>query len=203
MKDFAYLQERYQILKGDDSVLTADTTGKSHINAAIGDITSAFPFSWTHTTTTGILVAGSFTLPADYNPGFAIDYAAIVKTELLPKDPKRMNEDGGDYGYNVSYNATTHAYTFNCQTLTGTVTYGYYINVADLSANSDPCVIPDPEAVAYLAASKNWIGSERNQALKADYDQEAKARVKSMIQQDQAFGAIYLQGSVLDYNNLS
>lgn len=201
-KTFAYVQERYQILKGDDSTLTADTTGKSHINAAQGDVAGAHPFTWTKVTTTGTLTAGVFTLPTNYNPEFSIPYAAIDGVELTGKDPKSFAEDGGSFGFHVSYDAATNTFIFNCQTTTGTVDYQYHATPAELTLDADVCPVPDAECVAYLAAAKNWIGTERNQQLKADYQAEAERRIKEMVQKDAAFGPVYQEGSVLDYTIL-
>lgn len=200
-KTFADIQARYQILKGDDSSLVADTTGKSHINAAKDDIVSAFPFSWTQATTTLTLSAGVATLPAAYNPGFQLEDARIDTTVLIPI-PIGERDNGNDNVYWITYNSATDTYIFNSNTLTGSVVVYYHVDLTDMSSDTDKCRIPDSEAVAYLAAAKNWIGSERDKDLQADYAKEAENRIKVMINQDVEFGATYTEGSILDYNLL-
>jgi hypothetical protein len=199
-KTFLDIQARYQILSGDDSVLTTGTTGDSHINAAIDDITSTYPFSWLRTAVTASLSSGVITLPSNYQPAFGIEYARIVTGEdLVQKDAKGM-QDNGTNGYIITYVPGSDAYTLTCQTLTGSVLYYYYYTPTALSDDSDICFIPDPEAVAYLAAAKNWIGSERNEALQMSYAKEADRRIKAMIQQDAAFGPVISEDNISSYN---
>jgi len=63
------------------------------------------------------------------------------------------------------------------------------------------CLVPDGEAVAYLAAAKMWIGDERNQALKADYEQEATARISQMYTQDINNGPTFYPRSLVADNS--
>jgi hypothetical protein len=199
-KTFADLQERYQILSGDSSTLTTDATGDSHINAAYLDISRAYPFSWLRTEVTATLSAGDITLPATYYRGFRIEYARIVDgEELVEKDAKGM-QDGGSNGYIITYAPSTDTYTFTCQTLTGSVLYYYFAIPTALSLDADICIVPDSEAVAYLAVAKSWIGSERNVELKREYQKEADDRIKAMIQQDAAFGPVISVDNIASYN---
>jgi hypothetical protein len=68
---------------------------------------------------------------------------------------------------------------------------------ADLSGDSDVCLVPDGESVAYLAASKNWIGDERNQSLKQEYEKEAGSRIQRMYNSDFNFSEISRESSLV------
>lgn len=213
MGNYTYVQarKRTQYLRGetDFTVSSANTVIDDHILFSIRDIVNAFPFSWNIKTSTITLLAGAAAMPVDYNPQWKIHDARIVSS-LVGGDsvftecpiPDRNKYQSGDFRYYLTYNTTTNLWTFNSPTQTGTVTIFYWFIPADPSADSDVILVPDGEAVAYLAASKMWIGDERNTSLKQVYEQDASKRIQAMWENDLSFGPIYSEGTVIDANYL-
>lgn len=209
---FATIRQRVNYLIGDTSATTSGIID-SHINSSIADICNAYPFSWNITQTTGV-IAGSapyfaFNLASDYNAKWHLHDARFIVSpagvgadhifqEIVIND--RNIYALQTYKYYLTYDTTNHVYVFNTPETSGTVTYSYYFKPVALAALGDFCIVPDSEAVAYLAASKNWLTDERNQALMVAYKQEAATRIQSMWQTDNAFGPTPSEGTVVDYN---
>jgi hypothetical protein len=188
---FADLIKRVYYLRGDADYTTSTTDLtilKDHINYSIKDIINVYPFErWNVTTADLTLASGAADLPSDFNPKWGIVDARIVESDTF--DDKGFTpipiEDRDSYAdtnhrYWITYNTTTNVWVFNTRLQTGTVTIYYYFIPTDLVADGNVCIVPDGEAVAYLAASKMWIGDERNAGLKNDYEQEATARITKM-----------------------
>lgn len=198
---FGQLKQRFMDLIGQPDGVINDF-GKRNINRAIRDIINRYPFSWNIKTADGTLSSGAFTLPTDYNPASPIDARIVIdgedhiftRIEVWDRD----NYTDADYVYWILPNsANPDEWTFNTHVQTGTVALHYYFLPADLSADADKCIVPDIEAVSYLAASKNWIGSERNVELKREYELEADKYINSMYFRDlQASDAIAVQSIV-------
>ena len=186
---FSDLKQRYLDLIGQSDGTITDF-GKRNINRAIRDILNRYNFSWNVKTGTGTLSSGVFTLPSDYNPAQQLDARIVVtdgrdhvftRVEVWERD----SYTDADYVYWILPNASNpDEWTFNTHVQTGTVTLHYYFIPSDLSADADKCVVPDIEAVSYLAASKNWIGSERNVELKREYEDEANKYISAMYFRD-------------------
>ena len=210
LQTFTYLRQRVNYLIGDTSNTTSASID-SHINSAINDILNAYQFSW-NTTVASTAISGSspyytFNLASDYNPLWHIGDARIqvagvggdkIFTEIVPQD--RDYYASQTYRYYLTYDTTNHVYVFNTPESSGTVTYLYNFIPSDLSAGTDICIIPDAEAVCYLAASKNWVTDERDQGLGSNYKQEATSRIQSMWQKDLAFGPVPSEGTIIDFN---
>jgi hypothetical protein len=198
---FSTLTQRYLDLIGQPDGTITDF-GKRNINRAIRDVINRYPFSWNIKTGTGTLSSGVFTLPTDYNPASPIDARIVVdgddhiftRIEVWDRD----TYTDADYVYWVLPNASNpDEWTFNTHVQTGDVTLHYYFLPADLSADADKCIIPDIESVSYLAASKNWIGSERNVELKREYELEADKYINAMYFRDlQASDSMAVQSIV-------
>lgn len=203
---YTNLQTRTAYLMGETS---ASTILQSHINASIQDIVLLHPWSWTLKKTTGSLSSGTFSLASDYNAKFGIADARILGSsssddhifERIPVEDRDLYTEE-DYKYWVTWDTTLAVHVFNTHaSTTGTVTYHYYFFPADLSAGADKCIVPDSEAVAYLAASKMWVGDERNSQLQQLYSQEASNRVRDLKVADlNTTTDSMTMGSVLDYN---
>lgn len=204
------LRQRFNYLIGDT---TSTTSGiiDSHLNSAILDITNAYPFSWNVKQTTGNIIGSgpyyTFSLVTDYNPKWHITDARIVQIgvgndnifqEVVPQD--RDVYALQSYKYYLLYDTVANAYTFNTPESSGTVTYQYNFIPSTLINPADICIIPDVEAVCYLAASKNWLTDERNTSLMTLYKQEASTRIQSLWQTDNAFGPTPSVGSPVDDN---
>lgn len=193
------IQLRYQMLVGQPTG-TIDAFGTSNINAAIRDILNKYKFSWNLKSANITLASGVSTLPADYNPHWHIHDARIVVsgvddnvfTEIQAWE--RSNYNDGSYVYWITYDTTTDTYIFNSLAEDATVAIVYNFIPTDLSAPADKCFVPDLEAVSYLAASKKWVGAERDTELKQVYQQEADKLILAMYVHDMQFqepSAIY------------
>jgi len=207
MEQFSSLQERYQYLIGESSS-TADTIGKSHINWSIKDILNRHPFCFARKTTDLTLTSGTSDLPTDINIKWGVEDARVTGSSqnddyVFTQIPIENRDYYGssDYVYWITWDATNEVFVFNTHTQTGTVTIYYNHLPSNLSATTDYCIIPDAEAVVYLAASKNWVGDERNVELQQSYKQEAEERIKSLISSDLAFGPSYREGNIVDLNS--
>ena len=203
---FTTLQQRYLDLIGDSDG-TIDDFGKRNINSAIQDILNKYQFSWDIKTDDITLAAGVATLPSDFNPLWGVSDARIVASsdnddnifiQIRPEDRDSYTSD--DYVFWITYDTATDTYIFNSKTLTGTVTIYYNFSPTDLSSGTDVCIIPDVEAVSYLAASKNWVGAERDTDLKKDYEAEADKFIQAMWLRDLQNGPIISVGSIASYN---
>ncbi len=191
MATFLEIQTRFLYLI-DESTISA--THKSHINYAVKDITNAFPFSWNVKTNTVTLSSGAGNLPTDFNPKWGLLDARIVNSDTADDDifeqipiADRDSYDDDDYKYWITYDTSTSRYILNSSHQSGTVTIYYHFIPTDMSTDPDVCVVFDGEAVAYLGASKNWVGDERNVGLKNEYEKEAASRVQQMYTQDLNF----------------
>lgn len=208
---FATVRQRFNYLVGDTSAATS-AIFDSHINASVADICNAYPFSWNIAKTTGTLsgagLVTTFNLASDYNPKWHLLDARIAGTTIGGDHvfeeiviPDQNAWPSGSYKHWITYDTSTHVYVFNSTEPSGTVvTYAYNFKPVVMAAAGDFCIIPDTEAVCYLAAAKNWLTDERNQALMAVYDQKASTRIQSMWQTDNAFGPVPTEGSPVDYN---
>ncbi len=192
---FSAIQARFLYLIGETDTTQVTAIHKSHINTFVRDITNAFPFSWNLKTADLTLTSGTADLASDHNQNWHLADARITGSsanddnifmEIDVKD--RDNYDADSYVYWITWDTSGEKFIFNSHTQTGTVTIYYYFEPADLSADADVCIVPDGEAVAYGAASKNWIGDERNVALKQEYSKEASSRIQRMYNSDVAFG---------------
>ena len=167
---------------------------QQHILAAIQDIVLIRPWTWTLTKGSNLsLSSGTASLATDFNPKWGVVDARVVTTgsgndsvftRIAVEDKDKYTSD--DYVYWVTWNTSTERYIFNSLTQTGTVEYYYHIFPANLSSGATLCIVPDSEAVAYLAASKMWIGDERDVKLQQVYSQEAAARIRSLVAADAA-----------------
>ena len=189
------IQQRYLDLIGQPTG-TIDSFGTRNINGAINDIVNRYSFSWNLDSADLTLAAGVADLPTDYNPRWGLTDARIVVSEdnndqVFTQIPvyDRDKYSADDYVYWITPDPANNKYIFNSKAQTGTVTVYYNVLPTDLSAASDPCIVPDLEAVSYLAASKNWIGSERDTELKREYEQMAKQYIDALYFRDLYQGA--------------
>jgi len=205
---FENICKRTQYLRGESDYSTAGTDltiVKDHINYTVQDILNIWPFTWDLTTANLTLAAGVATMPLNYNPKWHIKDARIVASddsddtifsEIRIEDRDEFTAD--EYRYWITYDTATETYIFNSKTLTGTVTIYYNFIPTDMSATTDVCVVPDGEAVAYIAAAKMWVGDERNEKLKDDYEAEGLKRIQTLKEADFNFTPVLRTGSPTD-----
>jgi hypothetical protein len=199
------LQRRLKYLIGEDGSTGADatTTGstqKSHINASINDICNRNPFSWNVAHSDITLVAGVATLPADFNSKWGIEDARDSDGNIFTyiNIPSRDLDDSAKM-YWLSYDTSTDTYIFNSNQDSGTITVYYHFAPTALTVDASICVVPDEEAVSYLAAAKHWISDERNEEMATRFQREADARVSALYIQDLNFGPAYGEGAPTQY----
>jgi|GEM_PF-5069261 len=201
---FLELQTRYLDLIGDSGG-TIDAFEKRNINAAIHDILNRYNWSWALRTTTITLASGVADLPDDFNPVWGLLDARIDEDSIftIVPIPSRDLYASDNYVAWITYDATTDKYKFNSNTQSGTVTIFYYTAYADggasandLSADGDQTIIPDAEAVSTLAASKHWIGAERDNELKGIYQQDAERLITAMYIRDLNQGAFVTESAI-------
>lgn len=197
MATLSTLQQRYLDLIGDSDG-TIDSFGTRNINAAINDIINRFQFYWNIADTTITTSNGVANLPTDYNPIWGIFDARsdVIYTQISLTE--RDNYSEGDAVYWITYDTANNVYVFN-SLKDETITIAYNFIPTDLTNASDVCVVPDIEAVSYLAASKNWIGAERDTELKREYEQEADKYIQAMWFRDQANGPVHYLGTLTEY----
>lgn len=192
---FDTISQRYQDLIGQPSG-TINAVGIRNINNAVNDIVNRYSFSWNLTSDDLTLSSGTSDLPSDLNPKWGISDARIVNSSQLDDYQftqipfyDRDNYSASDYVYWITTDATNNKQVFNTLTSSGTVKIYYNFVPSDMSTSTDVCVVPDVEAVAYLAASKNWIGSERDTELKNEYENMAKRYIDALYFRDLQIGA--------------
>lgn len=202
---YLQIRKRTQYLRGETDT-AGDTVINDHIQAAVRDILNTYPFSWNITATNLTLSSGTADFPADYNPKWDIDArisnSSVADDNIFNQITIRDRDafDTSSYAFWRTYNTSTSRHAFNTKIQSGTVTLYYHFWPTDLSADADVCIIPDWEAVAYLAAAKMFVGDERNVQLKADYEQEASSRIQALYQADMTFGPMDKVMSPVSFN---
>jgi hypothetical protein len=203
MATYLQIRKRVAYLRGETDFTTGSNNDaiNAHIQAAILDICNAHNFSWNQAPLTLTVTAGTVNLPTDYNQQWKVPYVddGTQPYAEIPVESK-LNFSDGDRRFYILYDNTNKVYTLKSPTLSASLTGYYYFIPADLTADGDVCVVPDGEAVAYLATSKMWISDERNIELKREYEAEAQTRIDKMYAKDLMEGPVYTQGSVIDYN---
>ena len=203
---YADISQRVQDLIGQPSG-TINAFNIRNINNAVNDILNKYPFSWNLKTADLTLAAGVADMPADWNPKWGIHDARIVVsstdddnefTQINIYDRDKYGTD--DYVYWLTVDVSSNKTIFNSKTQTGTVTIYYNFIPTDMSTDADVCVVPDTEAVSYLAASKNWVGSERDTELKREYEQMAKQYIDALYFRDLQSGPDETFTSLAEYN---
>ena len=203
---YATIKQRVQDLIGQPSG-TISAFNVRNINNAVNDILNRYPFSWNLKTSDLTLATGTADMPSDWNPKWGLNDARIVAsgtdndnafTLISIYDRDKYSSD--DYVYWLTVDVANNKTIFNTHTQSGTVTIYYNFVPADMSSDSDVCVVPDTEAVSYLAASKNWIGSERDVELKREYEQMAKQYVDALYFRDLQNSAEHSLTSLAEYN---
>lgn len=203
---YADVSQRVMDLIGQPSG-TINAFNIRNINNAVRDILNKYPFSWNLKTADLAVTSGTADLPADWNPKWGIIDARITGTAQL--DDKqftqisiydRDNYSADEYVYWLTVDVANNKTIFNTISDDCTVTIYYNFIPSDMSAAADVCVVPDIEAVSYLAASKNWVGSERDVELKREYEQMAKQYIDALYFRDLQSGPDEVFTSLAAYN---
>lgn len=170
---------------------TANTIRDNAINNVIRDhIANAHPFSWLkRSTTVATDSSGEADLPADFNPNHKLqpgyvyisDGAAggdIILTEVNQETFDDFNQ-GGNYKFCIDYNTSTDLYRIKSSEPSTTLTLIYYHIPAELSADADVCIVPDPMCVGYLASGIVWLAKERDEA---NHDRDTQLGIQRLNQ---------------------
>lgn len=207
MGTYVQIRLRTAYLRGETDYSTSsnNTIINSDVNASVTEACNAFNYTWTQSLVPlSFDATGTLTLPSDYNPRWHIPDMRLAdgsgqtfqEIPLADRDLWSSNQ----YKYWILYDNVAKVYKAFSKTVSAAVSVVYHFYPTDMTTDSDVCVIPDTEAVAYLAASKNWLSDERNQALKADFEGEAQTRLKALYATDLAFGAADAVGNPVDSN---
>jgi len=187
---YATISQRVLDLIGQPSG-TINAFNIRNINNAVNDILNKYNFSWNLKTADLTVVNGVADMPADWNPKWGIADARITASAQLDDSVftqisiyDRDNYSADEYVYWLTVDVANNKTIFNTISDDCTVTIYYNFIPADMSDDADVCVVPDIEAVSYLAASKNWIGSERDTELKREYEQMAKQYIDALYFRD-------------------
>lgn len=200
---YATISQRVQDLIGQPNGTISDFNIRN-INNAVNDILNKYQFSWNLKTADITVTSGAADLPADFNPKWGLFDVRITGTAQLD-DTKftqisiydRDDYSADEYVYWLTVDVSNNKTIFNTLSDDCTVTIYYNFIPTAMSTAADVCVVPDIEAVSYLAASKNWIGSERDVELKREYEQMAKQYIDALYFRD------LLQGAEVEVSSLS
>lgn len=170
---------------------TANTIRDNAINSVRqNEIANAYPFSFMRTSTSVTTSSGVIDLPANYN----ITHA--------PYDVRVVNSgQGDDYIYKVvnrelydsfgsldrvcfiDWNSSTSRWRLNA-TKDETIRVIYNATPAELTADADVDNIPDLDCIAFLAAARFWLSSERDETNHDRFKQLGLKRLQQMIIMD-------------------
>lgn len=174
MSTFLQLKNQTANALGKDDGGTANTIRDNHINDVIrNEIADAYPFSWLRKTNSAISLnsSGQADLPSDYNPNHKLllrkVYAGAGGDQVFTAVDAEYFDNffAGSYRYFIDYNTSTDLYRLNTTETSVTVEIIYYHKPAIMTDDTDICVVPDADLVAYLAAARYWLsylGDETN-----------------------------------------
>lgn len=157
-------------------------------NVRRGEIANAYPFSWLRKAATLTTDAnGQDDLPADFNPTHKIyDLREVITgQDIIYYEHNRTTWDTPtcEYFY-IDFNTSTNLWRINTSTVSKTLQIIYYAIPATLSGDSDVDIIPDPDCVAFLASSRYWLSSERDETNHDRFRALGQQQLRTMIQRD-------------------
>lgn len=173
---------------------TANTIRDNHINDVIrNEIADVFPFSWLRKTNSSISLdsSGQSDLPSDYNPNHKLyDLRKVVSgsggdTQFTEVNRELFDRYGsGTYKYYIDYNTGTNLYRLNTTQVSITAQVTYYHRPAAMTADADVCVVPDQDVIAYLAAARYWLSSERDETNHDRFKALGNQRLQQLVLND-------------------
>lgn len=173
---------------------TANTIRDNHINDVVrNEIANVFPFSWLRKTNSSISInsSGQADLPSDYNPNHKIyDLRRVVSgtysDDLYTEVPQEAFDTygAGSLRYFIDFNTGTNLYRLNSTEPSVTLKVTYYHTPAAMTADADVCVVPDQDAVAYLAAARYWLSSERDETNHDRFKALGNQRLQQLVLDD-------------------
>jgi len=171
---------------------TANTIRDNAINDAITQIVNEYKFSWLMKKGTGTIASNEMDLASDYNASHGLETVYSPATGEGNDDiyvavgmQEKDNYSSSDYIYWLTWDSTSEVHVLNSNQSADAIEYYYYFTPAELSADTDVCIVPDPQAVVYLAVSKWWLGKERDEDNSDRFYTKYEARMQKMIQNDQ------------------
>lgn len=173
---------------------TANTIRDNHINDVIRyEIADAYPFTWLRKTNSSISIdsSGQADLPSDFNPTHELYDMRKVFTgsggdNIFTAVPKESFDryGGGTFRYYIDYNTSTNLYRLNTTETSITVSITYYHRPAAMTADADVSVIPDQDLIAFLAAARYWLSSERDETNHDRFKALGNQRLQQLILND-------------------
>jgi len=197
MATFATLKRKVANRLGRTDNATDNTIRDNSIKDAADQIYQETKWSWTLKTATLTVSSGTADLPTDYNPSFGLDYAVYeVSGDANDKPYIRVDVrdldlySSSDRVYAITYSDTSDVYVFTSNQTTDTVKIYYHYLPAELSADADVCIVPDPMAVTYLAAAMWWLAKERDEDNYDRFYAKYSERLAKMISNDKSFNTL-------------
>jgi hypothetical protein len=171
---------------------TANTIRDNHINDVVrNEIADAYPFSWARVSTTlSIDTAGQSDLPADYNPSHKMYDARVVTSgygnDTIYYEVQREVFDsiGATNYFFIDYNTSTNRYRVNARATSVTLTIVYYAKPTAMTADTDVCIVPDQDVIAFLAAARYWLSSERDETNHDRFQALGNQKLQQLITND-------------------
>lgn len=90
----------------------------------------------------------------------------------------------GTFRYYIDYNTSTNRYRLNTTDPSVTLQVTYYHVPATMTADADVCVVPDQDVVAYLAAARYWLSSERDETNHDRFKTLGNQRLQQLVLDD-------------------
>jgi|SRR6185369_2462380 len=210
MSTYLQLKTKTANVLGRNDGGTANAIRDNIINSVIQDeIANSFPYSWNRKTNASISIDsnGQSDLPSDYNPTHKLydvrEVASGTANDVIYREQPRELFDSlsiATGGYFIDYNTNTNVYRINTSVPSKTLQIIYYYIPATLTADADICVVPNADAVVYLAAASFWLSAERDETNHDRFKQLGLQKVAEMIQRDKKAQPRVRRGSMFGAN---
>lgn len=166
---------------------TASTLRDNAINNVVRfEIADAYPFTWlVKESTSSTDASGYWTLPTDYNPMHRIKQLRRASDDALFQEinPEQFPAYGeGDLKYYIDANAGS--YRLVTTEISTSLTGLYYHRPAAMTLDADVIIVPDLDCIAFLAAARYWLSSERDETNHDRFKRLGQERLGLLIQMD-------------------
>ncbi len=190
-----YLQEKNataNILSKTDGTSTVVIRDDAINNVRQNEIANAYPFSWlrkSDTLTTDS--SGQADFDADFNPNHPCKDVRIVNSgqgDDYIFSVCQLEEfdhfNASQHRYFIDYNTTTYRWRLNTHNKSESIRVIYYQIPATLTSDTDIDIITDLDVVAYFAASRYWLSSERDETNHDRFRALGEQRIQLLINRD-------------------
>lgn len=189
---------------------TDSTTRDNAINDVCrSEIPSAYPFSWLRKTNSAISLDanGRSDLPSDYDPFHRLLLSKVFAGQggdtLFTEVPREIYDHYGASAsrFYIDYNTSTNLYRLNTTAASITAQIVYQSIPAIMTTITDVSPIPDKDVVAFLAAARYWLASERDETNHDRFKALGSQKLMQLISSDKKANPLRLKrGSVWGAN---